>query len=195
MEELTAALKANPQDVRTLRLVGQLALAQFDFNKADAAIAALRKFDPASVTADLLEGRNLMHQRLPADAESPIQRVLSAQPRNIEALGLLAATYALQLREDKAEQILAQVDAIDVGHDNASAYLEVAEQLSAMRQYPRAAAKYKVAIERAPWWTAAWNGLGLLYTQSGDEAEAHAVINKARSSTRSTWRRRTTRSC
>ena len=180
MEELTGALKANPQDVRALRLVGQLALSQFDFNRADAAIAALRKFDPGSVTADLLEGRNLLHQRLPKDAESPIQRVLSGQPRNIEALGLLAATYALQLQEDKAEQILAQVDEVDVGHNNASAYLEVAEQLSAMRQYPRSAAKYKVAIERAPWWTAAWNGLGLLYTQSGDEAEAHAVINKAR---------------
>lgn len=180
LEELSAALKANPQDVRALRLVGQLALSQFDFDRADAAISALRKFDPSSTTADLLEGRNLMHQRLPADAESPIQRVLSGQPKNIEALGLLAATYALQLREDKAEQVLAQVDEVDVGHDNASAYMEVAEQLSAMRQYPRAAAKYKVAIARAPWWTAAWNGLGLLYTQSGDEAEAHAVIDKAR---------------
>ncbi|MDB5297071.1 MAG: hypothetical protein JWO31_3054 [Phycisphaerales bacterium] len=180
MGEFAAALKANPQDVRTLRLVGQLSLAQFDFARCEAAIAALRKFDPGSITADLLEGRNLLHQRVPLDAESPIQRVLSLQPRNLEALGLLAATYALQLREDKADQILKQVDEVDVGHDNAGAYLEVAEQLGAMRQYPRAAAKYKVAIERAPWWTAAWNGLGLLYTQSGDEVEAHATINAAR---------------
>ena len=30
-----------------------------------------------------------------------------------------------------------------------------------MRQYPRAAAMYKIAIDRAPWWTAARNGLGL----------------------------------
>ena len=63
-----------------------------------------------------------------------------------------------------------RVDRLDP--DNASAYLEVAEQLGAMRQYPRAAEKYKVAIERAPWWTAAPNGLGLLYTQSGDEDKA-----------------------
>ncbi len=39
---------------------------------------------------------------------------------------------------------------------------------------------YKVAIERAPWWTAARNGLGLLYTQSGDEDLAHTVLNEAR---------------
>lgn len=180
MGELGQALKANPQDVRALRLAGQISLQMFDFARCDAAIVALRKFDPNSVTADLLEGRNLMHQRVPKDAEAPIQRVLASQPRNMEALGLLAATHALQLEEEKAEQILAQVDAIDVGNNNASAYLEVAEQLSAMRQYPRAAAKYKVAIERAPWWTAAQNGLGLLYTQSGDEEDAHRVIKAAR---------------
>lgn len=180
MGELKLALDANPQDVRALRLAGQISLQMFDFNRCDAAIAALRKFDPNSVTADILEGRNLMHQRLPKDAEAPIQRVISAQPRNMEALGLLAATYALQLEEEKADQILAQVDSIDVGNNNASAYLEVAEQLSAMRQYPRSAAKYKVAIERAPWWTAALNGLGLLYTQSGDEEDAHRIIKMAR---------------
>ena len=54
---------------------------------------------------------------------------------------------------------------------NASAYFEVAEGLDSMRQYPRAIDKYKVAVQRAPWWTAALNGLGLLYTQSGDEDE------------------------
>ncbi|HEX8914656.1 MAG TPA: hypothetical protein VF796_20060 [Humisphaera sp.] len=180
MEELGQALKANPQDVRALRLVGRLALQGFDFDRCDAAIDALRKFDPGSVTADLLEARNLLQQRRPKDAEAPVQRVLSSQPKNIEALGLLAGAYALQLQEDKVDQILAQVDAIDVGHDDATAYLEVAEQLSAMRQYPRAAAKYKVATQRAPWWTAAWNGLGLLYTQSGEENDARATIAYAR---------------
>jgi tetratricopeptide (TPR) repeat protein len=179
-EELGVALKANPQDVRALRLAATLAMQRFDFNKADASVAALRKFDPASVSADLIEARNLLLQRQPKDAEGPVQRVLASQPRNMEALGLLAATYALQLQEDKTDEILAQVDAIDVGNDNASAYLEVAEQLGQLRQYPRSEAKYKKAIERAPWWTAAWNGLGLLYTQSGDEDKAYATLRKAR---------------
>ena len=180
LEQLGGALEANPQDVRSLRLMGHLALGGFNFDKCDEVIAALRQFDPNSVTADLLEGRNLMQQRVPKDAESPIQRVLSSQPKNLEALGLLAGAYALQLQEEQVDRILAQVDEVDVGHDNASAYLEVAEQLAAMRQYPRAEAKYKKAIERAPWWTAAWNGLGLLYTQSGDEDKAHWTITAAR---------------
>jgi len=48
-----------------------------------------------------------------------------------------------------------------------------------MRQYPRAIEKYKVAVERAPWWTAALNGLGLLYTQSGDEDKARQALEQA----------------
>src|SRR5206468_10387264 len=108
----------------------------------------------------------------------PVARVLKAQPNNIEALGLQAAAYALQLHDDQMAAALAKVEKIDP--DNASAYFEVAEQLGALRQYPRAIAKYKVAIERAPWWTAARNGLGLLYTQSGDETEARAALEEAR---------------
>ena len=49
-----------------------------------------------------------------------------------------------------------------------------------MRQYPRAEAKYKVAVQRAPWWTAARNGLGLLYTQSGDEDAARVTLEAAK---------------
>jgi cellulose synthase operon protein C len=134
--------------------------------------------NPDSPVAELLEARNLLQQRRPKDAELPLQRVLSVQPNNLEALGLLAGTHALQLLDDKTAEALARVEQVDP--DNATAYLEVAEQLGAMRQYPRAAEKYKVAIDRAPWWTAPRNGLGLLYTQSGDEDDARAVLEEAR---------------
>ena len=58
------------------------------------------------------------------------------------------------------------------------AYMEVAEQLAPMRQYPRAAAMYQIAVHDAPWWSAARNALGLLYTQSGDEAQSPARFSK-----------------
>jgi tetratricopeptide (TPR) repeat protein len=177
-DELKAALKGNPQDAEAWRLMGLMALEQFNFDGADKSIAVIRRVDPASPVAELLEARNLLLQRRPQDAEVPVKRVLAKQPNNIEALGLQAAVYALQLKEDQANEALAKVEKLDP--DNASAYLEVAEQLGAMRQYPRAIAKYKVAIERAPWWTAARNGLGLLYTQSGDEIEARAALEEAR---------------
>jgi hypothetical protein len=45
---------------------------------------------------------------------------------------------------------------------------------------------YKVAIDRAPWWTAPRNGLGLLYTQSGEEDDARGTLERRTRSTRST---------
>src|SRR5678816_322583 len=154
-----------------------LALEQFNFDGADRSVMAIRNADPKSTVAELLEARNLLLQRRPQDAEAPVRRVLAKEPKNLEALGLQAAVYALQLKEPEANDALAKVDKLDP--DNATAYYEVAEQLGAMRQYPRAIAKYKVAIERAPWWTAARNGLGLLYTQSGDEDDAKLTLDAA----------------
>ncbi len=174
---LAEALKSNPNDTTALLLFGIIALNEFDFDRADVAIEAIRDVDAESLSADLLEARNLLQQRRPHDAAKPIERVLSKQPDHLEALGLKAAVFALQLRDDETKQVLARVEQLDP--DNATAYFEVAEQLGAMRQYPRSADMYKIAIQRAPWWTAARNGLGLLYTQSGDEDEAQKVLDAA----------------
>ncbi|HZK79717.1 MAG TPA: tetratricopeptide repeat protein, partial [Humisphaera sp.] len=177
-KEFSAALKANPNDLQSVNMLGLIALERFSFEGAEQAIAAIRSVNPNSLDADILETRDLLLQRRPEFAFAPIQRVLDAQPKNLQAMGLLAAIYGLQLKDAKAQEVLGQVDQIDP--TNASAYFEVAQQFSAMRQYPRSAAMYKKAIERAPWWTAARNGLGLLYTQSGDEDLAHTVLNEAR---------------
>ncbi|HEX3357824.1 MAG TPA: tetratricopeptide repeat protein [Tepidisphaeraceae bacterium] len=177
--ELQMVLQLNPNSTKAMELLGSIVLAQFDFDKADSIIASIRRVDHNSLRADLLEARNLLHQRRPADAEKPIARALAKQPNNIEALGLQAAAASLQLHNDQCAAILKQIDAINP--HNASAYQEVADQLGAMRQYPRAAAMYKIAIERAPWWNSARNGLGLLYTQSGDEDDARATLEAAHS--------------
>jgi tetratricopeptide (TPR) repeat protein len=103
---------------------------------------------------------------------------LAKHPDDVEALGLLAATYALRLLDEPMRQTLARVDQLDPG--NATAYLEVAAALGAQRQYPRAAEMYKVAIDRQPNWIEPRNGLGLLYTQSGDEDDARRELEAAR---------------
>ncbi|CAN5375097.1 hypothetical protein BH09PLA1_BH09PLA1_15310 [soil metagenome] len=178
-EELQAVDETNPNDIRSLELYGQISLSHFKFDACDEQVLAIRRIDPTSSVADVLEARNLLAQRRPADAIRPLQRVLEKRPNDIEALGVLASTYALQLKDEKTAELLKRVDELDAGHNNATAYFEVAEQLGAMRQYPRAAAMYQVAIERAPWWTEPRNGLGLLYTQSGDEDLAQATLDAA----------------
>ena len=155
--ELQQVLAMNPGCTKAMDLLGQIVLSEFNFDKGDAIIAAIRHVDPDSIRADMLEGRNLLDQRRPADAEAPIARALKKQPNNIEALALQASAAALRLHDDQCAAILKQIDAINP--HNASAYYELAEHLSAMRQYPRAEAMYKIAIdarslvERCPKWS------------------------------------------
>jgi cellulose synthase operon protein C len=176
-DELQQALAANPGDIRAWALAGRMELGQFNFDAVDRAVSAIRNVDENSVDGDLLEARNLLMQQQPKLALAPLDRVLARQPRNIEALGLLASAEALLLHNDRSAQILKQADEIDPA--SPLAYFEVAEQLGAMRQYPRSAAMYRIAVQRAPWWSAARNGLGLLYAQSGDEDSARTVLEAA----------------
>ena len=177
VKELQAAQVGNPNDIRSLELLGQITLDSFNFDGCDEAIRRIRAVDADAIEAELLTARNQMHQRNPQSAIPPLEKVLKQQPNQLEALGLLAAANALQLNDERANQVLRQIEQLDP--DNATAYFEVAEQLGAMRQYPRAAEMYKIAIDRAPWWTSPRNGLGLLYTQSGDEDDALAVLDAA----------------
>jgi tetratricopeptide (TPR) repeat protein len=179
MQELDGVIAENPSDVQSWALTGKIALGQFNFDAADQAVAAIRQVNPNSIDADLLAARNYLAQRVPRQALPILQSVLQRQPKNIEALGLMAAAQSLLLSDDKAAEYLKQADALQP--QNALAYFEVAEQLAAMRQYPRSIAMYKIAVDRAPWWAAARNGLGLLYTQSGDEDSARAVLEAAHS--------------
>ncbi len=176
-KELALAAAGNPNDAELLNLYGRIAIAQYNFDGGDKAIAALRKVNPHSTLADKLECRNLIQQRRPGEAERIARNILSQRPDDLEALGLAAAANALQLKSDQTQAILKRVDALDP--DNATAYVEVADALGAMRQYPRAEAMYKIAIARAPWWSEPQTNLGLLYTQSGDEDAARATLEAA----------------
>jgi Flp pilus assembly protein TadD len=176
-KELEAALKLNPNDAHTLALAGQLALGRFDFDTVDSALASIRQNDPHNLEAALLEARSLLHQRVPRDGLVAINQVLARHPNLVEALAIRGAAEALLLREEELQRTLARIEELEPG--NATAYFELAEHLSAMRQYPRAEAAYAKAIERAPWMSEARNGLGLLLTQSGDEAGARKVLEAA----------------
>ncbi len=176
-EELQAALSANPNSADALALVGKIAVENYDFATAEAVTADIRTENSSSIDADLLEIRNLLRQREPRQAAVVANRVLKAFPDLLEAKSLLAATEALQLHDEQTKLLLAEVDR--QSPTDAVAYFEVAEQLGALRQYPRAAEMYKIAISRAPWWNDARNGLALLYTQSGEEDLARITLDAA----------------
>ncbi len=100
-----------------MALAGRIAVSEFNFNGGDTATASLRLTDPDSVAADLLEARNLLQQRQPRQAATAVRRVLAKQPHHLEAMGLLAATEALQLHDDQTKHLLADVDRVSPAND------------------------------------------------------------------------------
>lgn len=177
-EDLERVLQANPNHPEALELLGTLALAGWDFGRAKDATLRMRWFDAASARADRLEAETLLLQRQPDRAEPIAGRLLERNPDDLEALGLTAAVAALRLEETAMDAALDRVEALDP--DNATAYYTVGRHLATMRQYPRAQAMLSKAVERAPWWMQPRNELGLLLTQSGQEAESIEVLREAR---------------
>ena len=177
LEELEAALQRNPRHAGALRLLGAIHLDRFGFDEVEAVLTQMRSTDPRGRDADLLEARSLLRQRQPEKAEPIVRRVLDARPDDLEALGLLASAQATRLLPAERADTLAKIEAIDP--DNAMAYLEIGEQLAILRQYGRAAEDLRTAADRAAWWTRPLNQLGVLYTQSGEEAAAVAALQQA----------------
>ncbi|MFN4242136.1 MAG: peptidase MA family metallohydrolase [Tepidisphaerales bacterium] len=177
LAEVRSALAVNPRHPEAHELAGELMLLGFNFDGAEQAIRALTAINPACPRAELLRARSELRQRRPRLAEGVLQRRLQSRPDDVVAIGLLAAVHALRLEEAEADRLLKRAD--DIAPGDARALYEVAEQLAAMRQYPRAETMYLRAIDRAPWWTAPRNALGLLYTQWGDDAKARATLEQA----------------
>src|SRR6185503_4600851 len=80
---LADVLSTNPNDARTLKLMGTLALDQLNFDMADKCVAGIRAVDPDAIDAGILETRNWLVQRRPKDATRTINTVLAKQPKNI----------------------------------------------------------------------------------------------------------------
>jgi cellulose synthase operon protein C len=177
LDELNQALGHNPHDIAALELAGKIAVGSFNFAAGEEEAAAIRDVDPDSVAADKLQARNLLQQRRPEEAIVVLDSILQRRPNDMESLGLLAGAQALLLHDAEMKQAFARADAAQP--QSPIAYFEAAEQLSSMRQYSQAAGLYKTALARAPWSTAVRNGLGLLETQSGDEATARVVLEAA----------------
>ncbi len=175
--ELEAAAAMNPRGHDLLTLVGNLHVSGFNFAEAEAVVREFRTVDPDSFDAGLLQARNLLKMRQAADALPIIDGLLKRRPDDLETLGLRAGALAVLLRHDESTATIARVEELDP--DNFTAYHELGVQLDNLRQYDRGEAAWRKTIERAPWFTAARNGLGLLLTQSGKEDAARVELAAA----------------
>jgi len=176
-KEFQLADKLNPRipDVFVGRGVVELSKWRFEqcLSQADRAL----KINPNHADALLLKAICLMQWRKFDEVVPLLDEILRTNPNHLEALSLRAAWHVRMGQGDQAEAYIDRVNAVNsryAGLPNA-----IGQWLSAGRQFEKAETYYKRAIELAPHLADPLANLGLLYMQTGQEAQAKEILAKA----------------
>ena len=178
-EELYAALKLNPNHIEALSLLGRLSLSEYDFSACEKAIAAIGTINDEHPAGALLTARLLLMERLPDEAQHTLEPVLHQDPRNLEALALLATCDALRFDSKALDARLKSIDAIMP--ESSEAYVTAASLLATAFQFNDAMRLLNIAIERTPHWNEPRNLLSMALMEQSDVNKARPVLEEAHS--------------
>ncbi|TAN47770.1 MAG: tetratricopeptide repeat protein [Rhodospirillales bacterium] len=127
-------------------------------------------FDAKEAYGHLIEGRL-------DKAEEAAHQALKDDPKDIEALQLLALCQHHGGHFLKAVEVLGQAIALSPG--NGALYYNRAKAFQGAGRIEEAVADYRKVLELAPGMAAAWNNLGTALAQAGHRAEAADAFRKA----------------
>jgi len=178
-------LTLNPSCARAWFIAGQIAVDQFDINKAEQIAGRLDELTlgeaaeqvGSSPYGAMVLGRARMRQGDGADSVAALERALNRVPYQPEVLALRAAAVATTFDFTRADQLLADADAIFPKW--ADGHFQTGKALSDARQYGQAAIHLREAAKRAPYWPDPLIELGLLSLQAGHDNEALDALEKA----------------
>lgn len=178
-------LTLNPSCARAWFIAGQIAVDQFDINKAEQIAGRLDELTLGEAAGEMgssaygamVLGRARMRQGDGADAVAAMERALTRLPHQPEVLALRAAAVATTFDFARADQLLKDADASMPNW--AEGHYQTGKALSDARQYGQAAIHLREAAKRAPNWPDPLIELGLLSLQSGHDAEALDALEKA----------------
>jgi tetratricopeptide (TPR) repeat protein len=175
---LAEALDLNPNELHARFLAVDHAIANYDF---DAANAALKDLSDRSDSPDVeaYQGRLLLQERLPERAIAPLADAVARDPENARARGWLAGAYYLMNDKDNMDRQLHALTLGGGGGPHPVVLFEAAEILRDARQYPLAEQLYMQADHAAPWWAEPTSALAQLYLETGEEAKAKAAYDKS----------------
>jgi len=176
-EAAIEALALNPNAAGAWRVLGRLSYTSYNFDKARAAVEALRGFAPDHPYAAMLEAGSYLQQRDAESAQETLAPALERFPRQPQLVALRAAAWALRYDMKQAEQTLRAFDEIAPGSELGP--LTVGRFLSRARQYEPAERMLRRAIERQPNSAEATTELGLLLMQAGLLEPARAALARA----------------
>lgn len=177
-DELKRALTINPSYLSALKLMGEVALANYDFDSCEKAIALIRKVNAEHPAASLLSASLLLLQRMPDEAQSVLARLLETDPDSADILAHYAACQALRFDAQALATTLADIDR--KMPESSLAHTTAANYLIPAFQFKDAADLLQEAMERTPHWNTPRNLLALSYMQQADMTKARPVLEDAR---------------
>ncbi|HZW09928.1 MAG TPA: tetratricopeptide repeat protein, partial [Phycisphaerales bacterium] len=180
---LQEAIALNPRCARAWRLLGDVAVAQFDFDRAESIALRLDELAPASPDAALIRARGAIRRKDPGLAASLVAEALARFPRHRELLAMQAAAAAVAFDEERTAELLAAFDELNGGGERSpgspEALLAAGAALAEARQYAPAAELLEQAAARQPNLAEPWIELGLLEMQAGRDMRAKDALGKA----------------
>ncbi|MCH2134743.1 MAG: hypothetical protein MK116_13455 [Phycisphaerales bacterium] len=175
-EAIQEVLELNPRLGAAWLMLGRLNLMRFDFDRADAVVAALRDLSPGHPMADLLEGESLLIQHDPQGALERARRIRLAVPWWLEGMALELSALAVLADPDLEATMQVYEDRYP---GSALAAYRTGASLSFQRQYPESDRWLRRAIEIQPAWPAPWIDLGLMQWQDARMEDATETLRQA----------------
>lgn len=176
-EAFDNALKINPKAVEALTGKGQMLLENLDSQGAGRLADQALKVNPKHPEALRLKADVRLAEGEAADGERLLLAARLVNRRDERTLARLATIHILARKPEAYAAVVKDVEAFC--SKPGVFYAEMAEALSARRQYVRAEECYKKATELRPDLSSPRAGLGLLYMQLGREAEARRQLQAA----------------
>ena len=178
---LGEALGLCPRSADGWRLAGEIAIAQFNFDGATSAAAALRRLDPMHPYAAFLDAHsNLVQDDPPAAMKALDPLIVRAEAPSMNLPETFAWKAAIEASRYDFEAMRAALDAADLMQPGvADALVICGRQLVLDRQYAEAREILSRAAQREPAWAIPPAELGLLSMQDGLEDRAVADLRAA----------------
>ncbi len=175
--EFEAVLEVNPKAADAHVGLGRSYLEDWGFEQVEKHGEAALAVNPRHVGALVLMADCRMTERRYAEAASYAERALAVNPRAEEALGVLAGAKIFLGDARVADELQARAEKVSA--TPAQFHYAVGTWLSAGRQFNDAEARFKKAIELAPWWPEPRTSLGQLYMETGEEHAARTALESS----------------
>jgi len=157
--------------------LGQIALSQKGFDRADELLSKAIKMEPGNPDAYSAKGKMFLSRQKPDSAVVYYQKSLAINPRSLLSRVNLAVAYLQMRKPGDGANMLRSV--IAEKPDWAPAHTYLGQALLMSDSLTAGLAEYRKAIELEPNNAGALRGAGFIYLKRGDFASAEAVLLKA----------------